>query len=83
MHVPQDIVSDCKHLICRDIEDLIKSNCDYLVDSLSSRLRQVDAHPTAPIVLSVMLSYSGSDLLPLIQDVIDEVSMVMVIVFIG
>ncbi len=55
------------------IPDLLSSNADYLVESISSGLRHLDMSPKTPLVLKVTLQHSNADMLPLLQDTIDEI----------
>ncbi|XP_071805333.1 TELO2-interacting protein 1 homolog [Asterias amurensis] len=55
------------------IPDLLSSNSDYLVESISSGLRHLDMYPKTPLVLKVTLQHSNADMLPLLQDTIDEI----------
>ncbi|XP_060078386.1 TELO2-interacting protein 1 homolog [Ylistrum balloti] len=55
------------------IADLIQKNADYLVNSISLRLRHFYDNQRSPLVLKVMLQYSNCDLLPLIDDTIQEI----------
>ena len=61
------------------MDELLCSNADYLVDSLSRRLRHPDRHPRAPTVLRVLLSYSGAQVLPLVEDTVQEVGHVFML----
>ncbi|OWF46694.1 TELO2-interacting protein 1 homolog [Mizuhopecten yessoensis] len=55
------------------IEELIQKNADYLVNAISLRLRHFHDNQHSPLVLKVMLQYSNCDLLPLIDDTIQEI----------
>jgi len=52
---------------------LITANADYLVNAVSLNLRHISVHPEAPTVLRAVLLYGAAEVLPLIQDSIDEV----------
>ncbi|XP_065910601.1 TELO2-interacting protein 1 homolog isoform X1 [Dysidea avara] len=52
---------------------LITANADYLVNAVSLNLRRISIHPEAPTVLRAVLLYGAAEVLPLIQDSIDEV----------
>ena len=52
---------------------LITANADYLVNAVSLNLRHLSIHPEAPTVLRAVLLYGAAEVLPLIQDSIDEV----------
>ncbi|KAH3822477.1 hypothetical protein DPMN_124256 [Dreissena polymorpha] len=58
--------------IYRSIDQLIRENADYLMNSISLRLRHLDRNRKCPLVLKVMLQYSSAQLLPLIQDTVQE-----------
>ena len=60
--------------LCSGLEMLIQENSDYLVDSISLRLRHLDYYPRSPEVLQVVLQYTSSDMIPLLKDIIQEVS---------
>lgn len=55
------------------IADLISHNADYLVNSISMSFRHLTLLSSAPCVLSVMLTYSNKEILPLVADVIQDV----------
>lgn len=57
----------------KDIEDLIQQNIDYLINSITLRLRHLPQNPHAPIVLKVILQFGHQQLLPLIQDTITNI----------
>ncbi|XP_030818923.1 TELO2-interacting protein 1 homolog [Camarhynchus parvulus] len=52
---------------------LINENSDYLVNGISLNLRQLACQPRASQVLDTMLRHSDASLLPLIEDVIQDV----------
>jgi len=56
-----------------NIQELILMNADYLVNSISLRLRHLMSNPKAPLVLKVTVTYSNKDILPVIDDTITEV----------
>ena len=55
------------------ISNLIIANADYLVNAVSLNLRCILVHPEAPLVLKAVLLYGSDEVLPLMQDSIDEV----------
>ncbi|XP_041479499.1 TELO2-interacting protein 1 homolog isoform X2 [Lytechinus variegatus] len=55
------------------VSKLLLMNVDYLTDSVSARLRHYEWNPKAPLVLKVTLQHSTCDILPLLQDTIQEV----------
>ena len=57
----------------RSIGELVQRNADYLVNAISLRLRHFCENKKSPLVLKVMLQYSSKDILPLINDAIQEV----------
>nr|KAG5707350.1 hypothetical protein BaRGS_005317 [Batillaria attramentaria] len=65
-----DICEACSY---KSLDELIQKNADYLVNSISLRLRHFPRHPRAPSVLSVMLQFCGADILPLVWDSIVEI----------
>ena len=58
----------------RSVESLLCENADYLVNSLSLRLRRIHDNPAAPDVMRVVLQHSNHSVLPLLQDTVYEVS---------
>lgn len=52
---------------------LINHNSDYLVNEISLQLRRLAQHPNAPRVLEAMLKHSDASLLPLVDDVIQDI----------
>lgn len=76
------MISQCAHhslsliaLHCghASISSLIIANADYLVNAVSLNLRCIVVHPEAPLVLKAVLLYGSAEVLPLMQDSIDEV----------
>ncbi|XP_072037283.1 TELO2-interacting protein 1 homolog [Amphiura filiformis] len=65
-----DICSGCAY---SSIPDLLCDNADYLVDTISLKLRHLDFNPKAPLVLKVTLQHSNSNMLPLLEDTINEI----------
>ena len=57
----------------RDVTTLLRQNADYLVDAISLKLRHVERHVEAPRVLQVALHYGGMSVLPLVNDLLQEV----------
>lgn len=55
------------------IDELIKKNVDYLVNAISLRLRHFMDNRRSPTVLKVILQYSSTEILPFIDDTIQEV----------
>ncbi|XP_074068009.1 TELO2-interacting protein 1 homolog [Macrotis lagotis] len=54
-------------------QDLINHNADYLVNEISLNLHQMALSPRNPIVLEIMFQNSDTSLLPLVEDVIQDV----------
>ncbi|XP_033763360.1 TELO2-interacting protein 1 homolog [Pecten maximus] len=67
------LCTTCTACNYRSIAELIQKNADYLVNAISLRLRHFHDNQQSPLVLKVMLQYSSSDLLPLIDDTIQEI----------
>ncbi|XP_052284808.1 TELO2-interacting protein 1 homolog [Dreissena polymorpha] len=65
-----DVCHACRY---KSIDQLIRENADYLMNSISLRLRHLDRNRKCPLVLKVMLQYSSAQLLPLIQDTVQEI----------
>nr|XP_023664521.1 TELO2-interacting protein 1 homolog isoform X1 [Paramormyrops kingsleyae] len=55
------------------LKELINFNSDYLLNDISLNLQRLSLHPHAPQVLAVMFCYSDSSLLPLVDDVVQDV----------
>ncbi|NXD29663.1 TTI1 protein, partial [Spelaeornis formosus] len=55
------------------LQCLINENSDYLVNGISLNLRQLAHQPRAAQVLDTMLRHSDASLLPLVEDVIQDV----------
>ncbi|OZJ03905.1 hypothetical protein BZG36_03280 [Bifiguratus adelaidae] len=53
-------------------QDLILDNVDYIVNTISTRLRNIALYPQTPRVFSALIQFAGSSVLPLLSDVIDE-----------
>ncbi|XP_022104170.1 TELO2-interacting protein 1 homolog [Acanthaster planci] len=67
------VVQICIACGYQTIPALLSSNADYLVDAISSSLRHLEMNPKAPLVLQVTLRHSNAEMLPLLQDTIDEI----------
>ncbi|NXH15189.1 TTI1 protein, partial [Bucco capensis] len=55
------------------VQALLRENSDYLVNSISLSLRQLPQQPRAAQVLHTMLRHSDASLLPLLQDLMQDV----------
>ncbi|NXL46108.1 TTI1 protein, partial [Podilymbus podiceps] len=55
------------------VQSLINENSDYLVNGISLNLRQLAHRPHASQVLDTMLRHSDARLLPLVDDIIQDV----------
>ena len=53
---------------------LVYENADYLINSISLRLRKASHSSKAPVVLKMMIQHSGPQLLSLVHDTVIEVS---------
>lgn len=65
-----DICEACGY---SSVQCLINENSDYLVNGISLNLRHLAYQPRASQVLDTMLRHSDASLLPLIEDVIQDV----------
>ncbi|XP_056022184.1 TELO2-interacting protein 1 homolog [Ostrea edulis] len=65
-----DICHVCQY---KSIGELVQRNADYLVNAISLRLRHFYENKKSPLVLKVMLQYSSCDILPLIDDTVQEI----------
>ncbi|KFQ68519.1 TELO2-interacting protein 1, partial [Phaethon lepturus] len=67
------LVDICEACGYDSLQCLINENSDYLVNGISLNLRQLAHQPHASQVLDTMLKHSDASLLPLIEDVIQDV----------
>uniref|UniRef100_UPI00398E687A TELO2-interacting protein 1 homolog n=1 Tax=Pristiophorus japonicus TaxID=55135 RepID=UPI00398E687A len=67
------LVDLCQACGYDSLQELINQNSDYLVNTISLNLRRLTQHPHTPRVISVMFSYSDASLLPLVDDVVQDV----------
>ncbi|KAM4891371.1 TELO2-interacting protein 1 homolog isoform 1-T1 [Sylvia borin] len=65
-----DICEACGY---NSVQCLINENSDYLVNGISLNLRHLAYQPRASQVLDTMLRHSDASLLPLVEDVIQDV----------
>ncbi|XP_014675715.1 PREDICTED: TELO2-interacting protein 1 homolog [Priapulus caudatus] len=65
-----EVASNCGY---SSVGSLIHSNTDYLVNSISLRLRHLWLNPRAPLVLQVMLQYGDASILPLVEHTVKEI----------
>jgi hypothetical protein len=56
------------------VAQLIQENADYLVNSVSLKLRHIERFPEAPMVLRVALTHGDIAVLPLVNDLVLEVA---------
>ncbi|KFV72736.1 TELO2-interacting protein 1, partial [Struthio camelus australis] len=67
------LVDICEACNYDSMRCLINENSDYLVNGISLNLRQLAHQPHASRVLDTMLRHSDASLLPLVEDVIQDV----------
>lgn len=67
------LVDICEACGYDSVQSLINENSDYLVNGISLNLRQLAHQPHAAQVLGTMLRHSDASLLPLVEDVIQDV----------
>ncbi|NXI36147.1 TTI1 protein, partial [Galbula dea] len=67
------LVDMCEACNYGSLQSLINENSDYLVNGISLGLRQLAHQPRAARVLGTMLRHSDASLLPLVEDVIQDV----------
>ncbi|NXS49920.1 TTI1 protein, partial [Balaeniceps rex] len=67
------LVDICEACGYDSVQSLINENSDYLVNGISLNLRQLAHQPHASQVLDTMLRHSDASLLPLVEDVIQDV----------
>ena len=54
-------------------QNLVLSNVDYVVNSVSQRLAVARLDPSAPLVLVEMIRLVGKPIVPMVQDLVDDV----------
>ncbi|BGP14699.1 hypothetical protein JCM10213v2_002650 [Rhodosporidiobolus nylandii] len=54
-------------------QNLVLSNVDYVVNSVSQRLSVSRLEPSAPLVLVEMIRLVGKPIVPMVQDLVDDV----------
>ncbi|XP_043984454.1 TELO2-interacting protein 1 homolog [Gambusia affinis] len=59
------------------LKEMIRDNSDYLLNDISVNLQRLGQHPQAPRVLTVMLAHSDCSLLPLVEDIVQDVLMAL------
>ncbi|NXO00447.1 TTI1 protein, partial [Rhinopomastus cyanomelas] len=67
------LVDICEACSYESLQSLINENSDYLVNGISLHLRQLAQQPRASQVLDTMLRHSDASLLPLVEDIIQDV----------
>lgn len=67
------LVDVCEACCYMSLDELIQKNADYIVNSISLQLRQFPRYPRAPTILSVVIQFCETDILPLIWDSIMEI----------
>ncbi|EDO32342.1 predicted protein, partial [Nematostella vectensis] len=67
----------CQSIGSRSLEALIACNADYLVNSISLDFKYIFINGRAPRVLQVMIQYSNSDILSIIDDTLSDTFAVM------
>ena len=65
----QDIVDNCGY---GSLGDLLRTNADYLVNSISLKLRHIDMYPESTVAMTALLQYGSVDVLPLVTDSVEE-----------
>ncbi|XP_063003548.1 TELO2-interacting protein 1 homolog [Elgaria multicarinata webbii] len=63
----------CQACAYNSVPDLINQNADYLVNGISLHLRHLAHEPHASRVLEAMLRHSDANVLPLVEDVIQDI----------
>lgn len=66
----QTLMSIAKSCEYDNVRHMIISNYDYVVDSLSLKLNTLDFSPQGPLSLSTIISVSGPQILPYLDDVV-------------
>ncbi|XP_046554927.1 TELO2-interacting protein 1 homolog [Haliotis rubra] len=65
-----DLYQACEY---SSLDEMIRHNADYLMNAISLRLRHLEANLRCPTVLRVMLQYCEADILPLVDDTVQEI----------
>ena len=68
------MITNGSYICCSGSAELIEKHCSYLCNALSLNIRRLHRHPTSPSVLSSVLIYSQSTILPYIEQIIVEVA---------
>ena len=79
---PQPLIADCADIALSHVayntgyagvRNLILDNTDYIINVVSQRLGPSRLSPTAPLVLIAMIRLVGSDIVPMVHDIVDEI----------
>ena len=62
----------CRECSYSSLTQLLKSNADYLINSICLKLRHLEFYPESTVALSALLQYGGTTVLPLVTDSVDE-----------
>ena len=65
----QGVVENCGY---GSLGDLLRSNADYLVNSISYKLRHIDMYPESTVAMTALLQYGSVDVSPLVADSVEE-----------
>lgn len=65
----QTVCQECGY---STLTELLKTNADYLINSICLKLRHLDLYPESTVALSALLQYGGTTVLPLVTDSVDE-----------
>ena len=69
----ETLVKICQSCGYASVDELIARNADYLVNSISLDIKYVFMNCQAPCVLRVMIQYSNSDILSIIEDTLMDI----------
>lgn len=67
----------CRSCDYKSVDELIARNADYLVNAISLDMKYVFVNRRAPSVLKVMIQYSNSTILSIIEDTLTEIFFVI------
>lgn len=68
------LVESCGYL---NIQDLLVSNADYLVDGISIKLNTLDITPNTATILSTLISMAGSEIAPYMNDLVGSMFIIL------
>lgn len=68
----QTLISIAHNCGYENVRHMVVSNYDYVIDSFSLRLNTLDFSPQGPLSLSTIVTVSGPQILPYLNDIVDS-----------